>query len=274
MVIKSVKLAVVGMIGVVLLGTFVFGRDLMSYARTSVSSVRTSMKEKVPIEFELQRARDMLEQIIPEMHANIRLIAQEEVELKSLEADVINQTNAIADERARMSRIRDLLNVEQASYQIGERSFDRDQLRADLSRRLARLKESEVVLSSRHRLYEARKQSLAAAIETLENTQANKALLQDKVAALEAQHRLVQTAATAGSGVALDGSKLAQTEKLIVDIKKRLDVAERVMAREARFVQPIDVSPLHEQDLLAEVDEYLGNRPAGEQSVGSMADTR
>ena len=42
---------------------------------------------------------------------------------------------------------------------------------------------------------------------------------------LAAKHRLVQAAAV-GSRIQVDGSKLAQTSKLLRQIKKRLDVAE------------------------------------------------
>jgi peptidoglycan hydrolase CwlO-like protein len=260
MILRSLKYAAVGAAAVALVGGFVFGRDLISYIRTGTQSMRHAVKDSVPIEFELQRARDLLEQIIPEMHANIRLIAQEEVELKSLEADVAAGERSIQEERTRLARLRDMLEINTASYQIGQRSYDRDELRTETARRLERLKEAQVILASKHRLLEGRQRSLNAAIETLESTQSRKALLHDKVMALEAQHRLVQTTAQ-GSGLQLDRGKMAQTEKLIGDIKTRLDVAERVLAREARFVQPLDISPLNEVDLLAEVDAFLGNPP-------------
>jgi hypothetical protein len=43
--------------------------------------MRGAVKDAVPIEFQIQRARDSLNDIIPEMQANIRLIAQQEVEI-------------------------------------------------------------------------------------------------------------------------------------------------------------------------------------------------
>jgi len=58
----------------------------------------------------------------------------------------------------------------------------------------------------------------------------------------------------------VDNSKLAQTEKLIAQIKKRLDVAERVLAHESQFVQAIPVDAVVEEDLLMQVDEYFQAR--------------
>lgn len=257
MIFKSLKVAVVGGLSLLVLGGFVFGREMVSYVSTSANSVRVAVKDNVPIEFELQRARNMLEQIIPEMHASIRTIAQEEVELKGLKADIEEAEQSVAEERTRLSRLRDHLDVDEASYRIGGRNYTRDQVRREVANRLDRLREAEAVLASKRRLLDAREQSLATAIETLESTRGRKAILEQQVAALESQHRLVQSASQ-GSGVEIDHTKLAQTERLIGDVKRRLDVAERVLAREATFVQSMEIDPIEERDLLADVDAYLG----------------
>ena len=44
--------------------TFVFGRDVLSYMRTGFHSVRAAVKSEVPIEFEIQRARNMVERVM------------------------------------------------------------------------------------------------------------------------------------------------------------------------------------------------------------------
>ena len=50
---------------------------------------------------------------------------------------------------------------------------------------------------------------------------------------------------------------MAQTQNLIDTIKKRLDVADRVLAHERRFVQSIPVDTITEKDLLNQVDDYF-----------------
>ncbi len=74
--------------GLLVLGVLVFGTDLPSYITSSTRQVRTAVKESVPIEFELQRARDLLEAMLPEIQAKIRLIAHEEVEVAALKQDI------------------------------------------------------------------------------------------------------------------------------------------------------------------------------------------
>ncbi len=256
MVCKWVKRGAIATVGLTLVGGLLFGDDLISYVKSSANAIQGTVKSNVPIEFELTRAKDLLDEIIPEMHANVQRIATEEVELAALKQDIKESEERLAEERARMAKLRDVVTIETASYRIGGKKYSHQQVVDDLSRRLDRVKEAEVVLEGKKRLVTQREATLAAAEQMLQKTQSQKALLEDKIESLASQHRLVQAAATT-SHVKLDNSKLAQTEKLISEIQKRLDVAERVLARESDFVQPIEVSVVDEVDLLAQVDEYL-----------------
>jgi chromosome segregation ATPase len=254
---KLLKTTLVVVVVVCIAGGLLFGKEMVSYIRSAVESVQDAVKGSVPIEFELKRARDTLEQIIPEMHANIRLIAQEEVEVAALKCDIERSQKALADERVRIGKLREALDLQTAEYSFGSRVFRRAHVKQDLANRFDRFKEAEVVLASKEHLLVRREDSLQAAIRLLEQTRAQKRLLADKIGALESQYRVVRASAV-GSGIDIDGSKLAQTAKLIAEIKKRLDVAERVLAHESRFVQSIPVDTIVEADLVTQIDEYFG----------------
>ena len=60
-----VKTGVVVVVGAGLIGALFLGKDAASYMRVSAKSVQSAVKDSVPIEFELKRAHDMLEDIIP-----------------------------------------------------------------------------------------------------------------------------------------------------------------------------------------------------------------
>jgi hypothetical protein len=83
-------------------------------------------------------------------------------------------------------------------------------------------------------------------------------LLESQIAALASQHKLLQ-ATSAGSTILVDHSKLAQSERLILEVKKQLDVSERVLAHEARFTQAIKVDAASERDVLIQAEEYLAS---------------
>ncbi len=249
---KGVLIAVL----VLLVGGLLFGTDVISYISSTVKSARTAVKDSVPIEFELKRAQDLLEEIIPEMHANIRLIAQEEVEIAALKTDITKSQEAMGEEKARITKLRDSLDIQKASYSFGDKEYSRSYVKDDLSNRFERYKESEDVLAGKQKLLETRQKSLESAMTMLEQTRSRKTLLEDKIESLTSQYRLVK-AASVGTNINVDNSKIAQTEKLIAQIEKRLDVAERVLAHESKFVQDIPVEVVPEEDLLTQVDEYF-----------------
>ncbi len=258
MIFKWLKRGLIVAMVLLLVGVLVFGTEALSYIRSSVKSARTAIKESIPTEFELQRAKDVLEDIIPEMHANIRLMAEEEVEIATLNAEIPKNQQRLAWEREKIEKLSDLLSVHHANYEIGGQQFEHHEIKEELVRRFDRFKEAEVLLAGKKRLLKERQKSLMAAKRVLERTRSQKAHLEDQIASLEAQHRLVR-AASVGSKIQMDNTKLAQAEKLIGEIKKRLDVAERVLAHEARFTELIPMETISDEDLVARVKEHFGS---------------
>jgi len=262
MILRWAKYGVMGVVGIGLLGGMIFGKDVVSYVKSSARGVRTAVKDSVPIEFELRRARDMLDDVIPEMHANIRLIAQEEVEVAALKGEIEKSRAALQDEENKIKTLRVALEQPRVEYTFAGRSYGRSEVKTDLAMRFERFKESELVLASKVKLLDSREKSLTAAMQMLEKTKGQKRILEDRIEALAAQYNIVK-AASVGSQFQVDSGKLAQTQKLITDIQKRLDVAERVLAHESKFVDSIpvnEVDTVGETDLVAQVDDYFKTR--------------
>ena len=111
-------------------------------------------------------------------------------------------------------------------------------------------------MASKLKLLETRDRSLQAAMQMLDRTRGRKVELEQQIEALIAQHRMVQ-ATSVGSRVHFDGSQLSQAEMLLRQIKKRLDIAERVLSHEADFIPDELGMHVDEKELLSEVDQYL-----------------
>ncbi len=93
---KWFKRCLIGGLGLFIAGCLVFGKDVVSYVRSSAKSVQSAVKDAVPIEFELRRARDLLEEILPERlkvlgpHNRLNLLASSLVlRLFGLPSDVV-----------------------------------------------------------------------------------------------------------------------------------------------------------------------------------------
>jgi len=258
MIMKALKVGVISLGTLGLAGGFIFGKDLFSYVNSSARSVQTAVKDSVPIEFELRRARDLMDDIIPEMHANVRLIAQQEVEIDSLKKEIEQSRQSVAQQTMQIQKLRDSLSTAKTSFEFANITYTRDQVKDDLARRLDDVKEAQVVLASKQKLLDNRGKALAAAMQALERTRSQKSLLESQIAALDGQHKLLQ-ATSVGTCVQIDNSKLAQSERLIAQIKKQLDVAERVLAHESHFTQPIQVETASEHEVMTQAEEYLAS---------------
>jgi chromosome segregation ATPase len=264
MLCKLLKYGTLTLVGGTIAGAVLFGHEAFSYIHSSARSVRMALKDNIPLEFELRRARDLVDDILPEMQANVRLIAQQEVEIDVAKGDIAADDKSLHEETARIQKLRENLGTAQTNFTFGDIKYTRQQLKQELARRFDRYKEAESTLAARRKLLEERQRSLAAAEQQLEQMRGRKAALEGQVEALAGQYRLVQAASGSCNGnVQIDAGKLAQAEKLVAQIRQQLNVAEHVLAREAKFTQPIAIDVVDEQDLLSRVDHHLGeSKPA------------
>ncbi|APZ91682.1 signal peptide-containing protein [Fuerstiella marisgermanici] len=259
-----VTVVVAGVAGVVVLGT-----NVGSYVHTTTRAARQAVKDAVPVEFELRRAGDMIEAILPDLQSQVRMIAQEEVEIAALESDITESEKQLQREQQSLTSLRGKMKNVQVSYSVNGRNIKRNQLTEQLHQRFERFKQGELALASKQRLLEKRQQSLDAALTMLEKMRHRKGELEQKVEALAAQHRLVQ-ASKIESGRLVDGSQLSEADQLLSNIEKRLAVAQRVLAHEQDlFAVSAAEEVVDEERLLTELDEYFeANNPrSGEHKV-------
>ena len=67
------------------------GTSAYSYVKTGYHSVRDSIKEQIPIEVEIKRARDMIADLKPEIADNLKLIARELAARRQFQAHRIDR---------------------------------------------------------------------------------------------------------------------------------------------------------------------------------------
>jgi len=266
-VFRWAKWAVIGGVGLAIVGGLIFGKDLVSYVSSSGRMIQTAVKDSIPVEFEIRRARDLLDELVPEVKANLRLVAEEEVEVADLEREIAENERSMAEEKEKILALRTAVDSRQVSYPFGGRTYTRTEVVGELERRFDAYRMSEKLLDGKKSLLENRKRSLQAAMDQLEKTRLARVELAAQIDNLEGEFRLVQ-AQSAGSDLSLDNSKLAQTRKLLDDLRKRLDVTRRVLAKEAKFVEFIPVETEDPQGLVDKIDSHFGRPATAEAPVG------
>jgi predicted nucleic acid-binding Zn-ribbon protein len=251
-----IKKAIFAGVGVSLLGLFLFGRDAASYVGTSVGWVKDSVKDAVPIEFEIERARKMVRDIVPDIRKNMHVIAREEVEIERLAEQISKSEDVQLADKENILRLKNDLSAQQVSFTYGGRTFSRDQVKVDLANRFERFKTRDATLASLREMHHARLASLDAARQKLEGMLASKRQLEVEVQNLEARLKMVEAAQTTSSAT-FDDSRLSRAKELITDLRSRLEVAERLVDSEGAFQGEIPLTEPVPEEIVDEVTEYF-----------------
>jgi chromosome segregation ATPase len=244
-----------GAAGALVLGTLVFGTDVFSYVTTAGRRVTHTVKESVPVGFEIDRARSMIRKIEPEIRRSMDAIAREEAETERQKKEIQKREAELGKSRSDVLRLKDDLASGKTHFVYAGRSYNADQVKADLSARFANHKTRETTAQHLQQVLKAREAGLQAAQQKLVEMQQAKRQLELDVENLEARRKMVEVAQAAGD-FKFDDSQLARTRELVSDLNARVDVmAKLANAHTAHGEIPLD-GPDHE-NIVESVAKYF-----------------
>lgn len=251
-----VKKAILGTVVTLVLGLFFFGRDMVSYVSTSAKFVKDSVKDSVPTEFQIERARDMIADLGPEIQKNMLAIAREEVEVEQIEKQIADTETRLAEQKQDLLRLRADLATGKEVFTYGRRAYTVDQVKLDLSNRFDLYQTGEKTLKSLRDKFNARSNALAAAQEKLQALMSAKDELAAEIESLEAQAEMV-AAAEAANAYHFDDSKLGRVRQLVSELQTRLDVAARLANSENYYSGRIPLDDEVPENIADRVSEYF-----------------
>ena len=255
-----IKRLIVGGIAAMAISTCIFGKDAFSYLRTTYTSTRDAIKAEVPIEFELQRARDMIHNLVPDIRKCMHVIAEEEVNVAHLNREIALQEGELAKQKKEILALRNDVDSGKSQFAYAGRVYTSNEVKRDLSSRFERFKTAEATFASKKQILQARETSLQAAREKLDGMLASRRDLEVQIEHLDARVKTLQAAQTV-SHVQLDDSQLSRAKKLIADLNKQLDVTQKMLDAEGNFtgVIPVEAAiPTVPDDLSKQIDDYFG----------------
>jgi len=253
--------ALIAGVGTLVLGFFVFGRDLASYVHTSCSSVKQSVRDAVPVQFEIERARKMVHDLVPDIRKNMTLVAREELEVERLSKQIVHAEQRLSKEQADIMRLKTDLTSGQTVLTYAGRTYSSGQVKVDLANRFERFKTQDATLSSLREMHQVRQRSLDAARQKLEAMHVAKRQLAVEVENLEARLKMVE-AREASSDYAFDDSQLSRAKELIGDLKTRLEVTEKLIDAEGEFADQIPLEEAAPENIVDQVTEYFEQHTA------------
>ena len=159
-----------------------------------------------------------------------------------------------------------------STFTYASHKYSTNDVKRDLATRFDRFKAAEELLTADRQILTAREQTLVANRDKLDGLMQAKIELEVKLEQLQARIHTVR-AAEAVSQLAIDDSNLSHARKLIGDLNKQLDVKQRVLETEAKFVGMIPVEKSESTapaNLAEQIDAYFSaDKPADAAEVAT-----
>lgn len=255
-----IKKTVIGLGAAMVLGGLVFGRDVFSYVRTAGASVRNAVKSEVPLEFEVERAREMVENLVPDIRRCMHVIAEQQVDVENLGESMQQRQAAMAKQKDAILALKTDLESGEKEFVYAGRSYSESEVYRDLAHRFDRFRAAEEALKRDRMILQHREQALRANQEKLDKMLAAKQDLEVQIEQLESRLKTVQAQSVASS-LEFDDSQLTRAKTLIRELNKQLDVKVKLLDAEGKFTGliPVETSEVPvDSDVVQEIDDYFG----------------
>lgn len=255
-----IKKFVVTSLAVTLLAGLTIGTDVGSYLSTAYHRATNCVADSVPIEFQIDRARQLVAEVAPEVRDAMRAIAKEEIALERLDEQIADAEERAEKGKSAIIRLQSDLSTDTKVFHYAGRNYTRSQVVEDLSRRFTRHKVGDETLSHLKTMRQARQDNLNAAREKLTAMISTQKSLEADLVNLEAKRNLVSVA-QATTDVALDDSRVAQAKELIADIRSRLDVTAKLAHANTTYPGEIQLEAEESADVIEQVAAYFDLEP-------------
>ena len=149
----------------------VFGTSAPSYVKTAFHKVRQNVKESVDPQFEIDRARQDIENLKPMFDQNKETLARAEVEAENLESEVgTMQANL---DKAKQTILSMQHKLKTGDFRLtGHITDTADNIKADLAQRLDHYDYTSDTLKQKQEILRAKRKIIQAAHEQLSNLRA------------------------------------------------------------------------------------------------------
>ncbi len=214
---------------------------LGSYTSTAFSKIQGTFKKQVPLEFEIERIKHEIAQLVPDMKKNLSSVAEEMVAIDNLKEEIAVTRNKLQDQKAGIMVMTEGLEKGMQTVSLNGRDWSANRVREKLARDFADYRQCEAEVKTKEQLLDAKERSLDAARQQLSSIRTQKQELEIQVAQLEAELKSVRLAQTRNK-FHFDDSRLAHCKAILADIKNRLKVEKTQEALQGEFANDLTIT--------------------------------
>ncbi len=265
------KKLLIGGGSVALLGSLIFGRDVVNYAQTAWSATREAVKREVPLEFQIERARTSVKQLDPAIQHTLKVIAEQQVDLEQMNRQIHDRSADMSTAKEQLMTLKHDLESGKSTFRYASIDYTADDVRRDIRTRFERYKAAEAMLDRDQKIQKSRSVALYAHEKQLDQMLSQKKDLEAEVEQLEARLQTIR-AQQSVSTPAIDESELSNVKRLISEVNKQLDVQEKLLDSNGKFgtgLIPVETKPTVEMgNVSAEIDAYF--KPASDKKADDV----
>jgi chromosome segregation ATPase len=212
-------------LGVLLVGGFwvVKHTSLASYVRVLWAHVRNDVRESVPTQIELDRARIEIAAMDRDISNMLRPIAEHMATIKRLKKDIDGTRARLTEQKSVLLAMTKDLEGDPPTVEYGGEVYTVGRIRGKLQRDFDSYKRTEAALASQEKLLDVKERSLSSAREQLAKMIAKKRDYEIRLAQLCADEEALKVARM-GTGLKADDSRAAEIEAIFTQIERRHDV--------------------------------------------------
>src|SRR5687767_15747817 len=124
-----IRKLVVTAIAVVIVGGLIVKSSLSSYVSTGYRRAADSVEQSVPMEFQIDRARNMVRDLEPEIRSSMHVIAKEEVEVAELDKRLETAVANAEQDKSEIMRLQSDLQTGKSDFRYAGHSYSEGEVK-------------------------------------------------------------------------------------------------------------------------------------------------
>lgn len=255
---KLIKWGVIAVVATAVVGSLAFGRHAGSYLHTAAQSFRDGVSDSIPVEFELERAENLIEDIEPQLEEALTELAQAHVDLDRAKEGAQRLEVAIARQEIQLRDVMETSGTATASFEMTTAERLRN---VRLARTFDSYRANKRAYGQKIELIARQELAVEAAEKNVAEVRLEKRRLEEQIEHLRIEMRQLEAVKASSRTIELDDTALSRARQVLDQIENRIEVQRRLLESEA-----VLETPRHEEhrDVVGEMRAYFEHEETSE----------
>lgn len=260
MICRTLKKGVIGAaLGAGALG-LIFGTSAPSYVKTTFHKARNTVKGSVPIEFEIERAKQEIGALDPAISGAIEALVKAQIEAEHLQRDIASTRDEMNTEGRALQALNEHLKTGDL-HLTGGVAYSAKEVKNDLVRRMDHYKIVKTLLTEKQETLNILQKNVLSAKEGLSAMQNARRDLSARVDGAEAKLNQIKAARTSNE-FNFDDSAVGQAKKTVTELEMKLEQMARVDDLKGKYAdRAVSVTVDSDRDVAKEIDAEFSSAP-------------